>query len=347
MILHTKNSPLIHGGQLDKIAKRYDRPSEQWLDLSTGIAPFSYPIPHIPQSTWQQLPQVQDSLLNAAKRYYQAKHCLVTHGSQQVIELLPALWLNHKKLDVKTLTVYLPNIGYKEHQKAWSIAGINLVFYRDKLPSNLVEHAVVVVINPNNPTGKIYQRDELLMVQNEIDKKAGLMVIDEAFIDVLPREKSMVSCASANTIVLRSFGKFFGLAGIRIGFVCSLTYWYQQIKNHLGPWQVNGPALYIAEKALLDIKWQQQQREALNSQRHQLSQVLRKFGLVEQAGCSLFVTVKCQQAELLYDTLCQHGVYIRLTDEKNALRFGIPNNEQLLTLKDKLSHILPFSHKNY
>lgn len=334
-----KNPPLVHGGQLTKVAAQYERPLEEWIDLSTGISPFSYPVAAIPGHIWRELPTVGPGLLRAAQNYYQAQHCLICNGSQQIIEMLPALWLSQQQKPAATLTVYLPDVGYKEHQRAWQLAGFKLVFYRDVLPVDIPAYSVVVVINPNNPSGKLWQRQQLLKMQAEISQKHGLLVVDEAFMDVVSPCQSIIADAQHNTIVLRSFGKFFGLAGIRIGFICALDDWHQRIKSRLGPWQVNGPALHIAEQALMDSHWQAQQVSRLDKQRQALSGLLKSWGFDSQAGCALFITALCEDAPQLYHALCRQGIYVRLTDEKNALRFGIPTDEQLVELKARLAHI--------
>ncbi|GHF77835.1 threonine-phosphate decarboxylase CobD [Thalassotalea marina] len=339
-MLKAKNAqPLVHGGQLTKVASQYDFPLSEWLDLSTGIAPFSYPIPEIPLSIWQNLPSDQQALINAAKHYYQSDYCLVSNGSQPVIELLPALWLEKNTLPASQITVYLPQVGYKEHQKAWQLAGFELSFYQDALPQHIKANSVVVVINPNNPSGKLYELNALIELQQRCQLQGALLVVDEAFIDVIAPSQSIIANLAENTLVLRSFGKFFGLAGIRIGFVCCQQAWYQQIKAQCGPWQVNGPALFIAEKALLDTQWQQQQRAKLVQQQQQLSELLSSCGFEQQVGCSLFITCYCDHAAERYQTLCQHGIYVRLTDEQDALRFGIPNTEQIKILKERLTKI--------
>lgn len=332
---------LEHGGQLAKVAKQYNIPAHAWLDLSTGISPFSYPIPNIPIQFWQQLPIAQDGLIAAAKQYYQANFCLPCSGSQQIIELLPSLWLNQMcslshDISASDLTVYLPSVGYKEHQGAWQLAGFQLKFYDQNLPNELMPNSVVVVINPNNPSGQLHKANDLTQLQANINQQQGLLIVDEAFMDVIQPSESIVSQLTENTLVLRSFGKFFGLAGIRIGFICSSEKWHNLINQVTGPWRVNGPALYIAEQALKDKLWHQTQISKLTQQQQALSQLLTEFGFNRQISCPLFIRVETSQAKHLYHALCRLAVYVRLTDEQDALRFGIPNHEQLAQLKKAL-----------
>jgi len=343
---------LIHGGQLQQIAQQYQIPIEQWLDLSTGIAPFSYPIPDIPLNIWQDLPQQNNELLAAAKHYYQCEHLTVTNGSQAIIKALPELWqkkrstltLDDKDPSQRANHVYLPQYGYKEHAQAWRNAGYSLHFYLDELPviDDIQANSVLVIINPNNPTGVLFTNETLIIYQKVMQDLNGLLVVDEAFMDVIASNQSICSqVANSNTLVFRSFGKFFGLAGIRIGFLVANQSWCEAFNEHLGPWQVNGPAQLIALHALRDSDWHQQQKQTLSILRNELEKLLWQYLgnniISEIKGTDLFLTLSFNEAsninaESLYILLCQQAIYVRLTDEKDKLRFGIPTQQQLIKL---------------
>jgi cobalamin biosynthetic protein CobC len=351
---------LIHGGQLQKVAKKFNIPPENWLDLSTGIAPLSYPIPKIPEQLYQALPQSNNDLEIIAQHYYNASNLLVTNGSQAIIKLLPALW--HEQ-NAGSTTVYLPEQGYKEHALAWQTAGFTLCWYQNELPelTKIKDNAVLVVINPNNPTGQLYQQSKLIRYQQKLAQSNGLLVIDEAFIDVINPSQSMSNTIKTykNTLVLKSFGKFFGLAGIRIGFLIGDENWLTKFHEHLGPWQVNGPAQFIAQKALADRHWQRQQQANLKALSTQLQAVLfdnlPAEHITKITGTDLFKTVYFKRnlhnknrsddeyadekytAENYYIALCEQSVYVRLTDDKRALRFGIPKVEELEQLANTLA----------
>ncbi len=336
---------LIHGGQLQQVAKQFNIAPENWLDLSTGIAPFSYPIPAIPEKLYQALPQSSNDLESAAKRYYDADSLLVTNGSQAIIKLLPSLW---REQNQQSTTVYLPEQGYKEHALSWQTAGFTLCWYQDELPEleRIKDNSVLVVINPNNPTGQLFSQSILIKYQQKLATCGGLLVVDEAFIDVIKPSESMTNTINTykNTLILRSFGKFFGLAGIRIGFLIGSEVWLDKFREQLGPWQVNGPAQFIAKKALLDKNWQQEQQYKLKTLSSQLRAVLAEHLTYEDiatiSGTDLFQTVYFKEGvdvESYYIALCQQGIYARLTDDKNALRFGIAKMEQL----ERLANALP------
>jgi len=332
---------ILHGGQLARVAKQYQIPEQDWLDLSTGIAPFSYPIPEIPNKIWQDLPTISNSLIAAAKAYYQAEYCWPVAGSQQLIEKLPALW-NEKvnsEHSMPSKHVYLPKVGYKEHQQAWFKAGYQLHFYQKELPTFIEKNSVVVVINPNNPLTDTFSITQLIELQKYCEEQHALLVIDEAFTDIFEAEFSFVTHLNntANVIVLRSFGKFFGLAGLRVGFVCSSKAWCETIQDNIGPWSINGPALYIAELALKDKNWQKQQTERLQIQSKAMVELLKKqLPSSNIKANALFVTVFNKNAALIYQQLCENAVYVRLTDEQDALRFGIADQCQYQQLEKAL-----------
>jgi cobalamin biosynthetic protein CobC len=330
-----------HGGQLSRVALQYQIVESQWLDLSTGIAPFSYPIPDIPLKIWQDLPTISDKFLVVAKAYYQAKYCWPVSGSQSLIEKLPLLWLAKNRTKTpSTLHVYLPKVGYKEHQYSWQQANYQLHFYQQSLPEELHENSVVVVINPNNPLGHIFNIKQLTQLQKHCENSNSLLIIDEAFADIFEPEFSFVPNIKSETgdiIVLRSFGKFFGLAGLRIGFACSGLKWSDLIQQSNGPWAVNGPAMYIAEIALQDKTWQEAQMKNLLSQSLKQQRLLEKqLPVLRIESNALFITVFLVNAPMIYDLLCKQAVYVRLTDENDALRFGIADELQLAKLESVL-----------
>lgn len=340
---------LEHGGQLNKVAKLYSIPPEQWLDLSTGISPISYPIPNIPQHIWQQLPQTSTGLHQAAKSYYQTENISVTSGSQAVIARLPSLYLQTIKKPAQQVEVWLPKVGYKEHEKSWRNADFTIKQYQ-QLPdkTQLAKNAVVVVINPNNPSGVLQQKQPLTELLKTIEQLSGWLIIDEAFMDVIKPNQSLIHLThNKHLFVLRSFGKFFGLAGIRIGFLSAHQYWLDKLAQLSSPWEVNGPAQFIAEQALKDRNWQLKQQQALTKLAAKLELLLTETFIdcaksnslqkITVSGCDLFKTLIHPQATEIHQSLCQQGLYVRLCDEKNALRFGIPTHEQNIILASLLA----------
>ncbi|MCF8198414.1 MAG: aminotransferase class I/II-fold pyridoxal phosphate-dependent enzyme, partial [Sulfuritalea sp.] len=206
---------LEHGGRLMAAAARYGIPLEDWTDLSTGISPYVYPVPPIAPSVWQRLPEDEDGLAEIACRYHGAKAVLPLPGSQAAIQLLPRL------RPCGAIAVLEPSYG--EYAAAWQAAGHELRrCSMAELPATARDADAVVLGNPNNPTGERFSRPQLLDMARQMETRGGWLVVDEAFADAEPAETSLADVAGTdvarNVIVLRSLGKFFGLAGARVGF---------------------------------------------------------------------------------------------------------------------------------
>jgi len=326
-----------HGGALEFMSAKYQIPIDDWLDLSTGIAPFSYPIGPIPHQVWQRLPETDPQLSKLACEYYGCHSALAVAGSQQLIQQLPNLCLS---LLPVTKRVWLPSVGYKGHFFSWQQSSFQLLFY-DELPQvhALQRGDVLVVINPNNPTAELYAVSHLRALHQRLQALEGLLVVDEAFMDVMPEGFSMAGVSHLPAIlVLRSVGKFFGLAGIRLGFVLADEFWLGQISQDLC-WNVNGPAIYIAKQALADISWQQQQQAKLREQSQKLKQILQQVFPIQGKGTALFYTQAHSAAEYVFEQLAIQGVYVRLTDERDSLRFGVADDNGLHRLQQALANI--------
>ncbi|MDH0098608.1 aminotransferase class I/II-fold pyridoxal phosphate-dependent enzyme, partial [Pseudomonas sp. GD04158] len=203
---------LEHGGRLRAAAQRYGIPLEDWLDLSTGIAPYGWDLPPVPAQAWARLPEINDGLEAAARDYYGAASLLPVAGSQAAIQALPRL-RTHSNVGILAPT-------YAEHAAAWRREGHRIT----KLSEGSVHRAlpqldVLLVVNPNNPTGRLIEPARLLDWHDELAERGGWLVVDEAFIDCTPQHSLAAYSDMPGLIVLRSFGKFFGLAGLRLGFV--------------------------------------------------------------------------------------------------------------------------------
>jgi cobalamin biosynthetic protein CobC len=321
-----------HGGNLLDMAQHFGGDAEQWLDLSTGVSPFTYPVGALPLAVWNQLPQHGDGLEAAAKAYYQgSEEPLSVAGSQAAIMALPSVLAQQLG---RCAVVALPRVGYKEHEQAWRTFKMGdkqweLCLYDDRPTVEQIERSdVVVVINPNNPSGHVWERDELLELHGLMAQKKGWLLVDEAFIDTRP-ERSMlgVGCSLNHLIVLRSVGKFFGLAGARVGFVFCEEALKEQLVERLGPWTVTGPSRWAVAQALKDDAWQQQARAQIIDASARLNTLLEQTLALPMVGSDLFTTVLTPWAQALHIALCEQQVLTRLCDEGNAIRFGLPGNE--------------------
>ncbi len=268
---------LEHGGRLREAARRYDIPLADWLDLSTGIAPWPFPLPAIPEQAWTRLPESDDGLEAAACLYYGAERVLPLAGSQAAIQALPRLRRGGR--------VGVLSPCYAEHAHAWRQAG-HLVreIGEAEVEPYLDSLDVLLVVNPNNPTGRVFEPAELLAWHARLQRRGGWLLVDEAFMDCTP-QSSLAACSNRpGLIVLRSFGKFFGLAGARLGFALGERPLLQALAEQLGPWTVNGPVRHVAQSALRDRQQQRQQRERLLAASQRLEELLRRHGWPPAGG---------------------------------------------------------------
>lgn len=312
-----------HGGRLRQAAAHYGIPLEAWLDFSTAINPHAWPVPPIPAQVWQRLPEDEDELAVAAAGYYGNTSFLAVPGTQAVIENLPRL-LSQRR-------VWVPTIGYQEHAYCWQKLGHRLQSY-DTLPDAdaLVAQDIVVVINPNNPTAQWQTLESLRALAVRLERLNGLLVVDEAFMDCTPGQSMLIGTLPDSVVVLRSFGKFFGLAGIRLGFCFARESLLAALVGALGPWAVNHPARWIASQALTDRQWHAGARHQLRQARQHLQSELG-HALGENARLSatdLFVTIQLASARELHEHLARRGLLTRLFQAEGMLRIGVDADAQ-------------------
>ncbi|MCK5829441.1 MAG: threonine-phosphate decarboxylase [Methylococcales bacterium] len=324
---------LEHGGHLINAAEKYNIPINQWIDLSTGINPNGWSIPSIPIECWQRLPESDDGLITAAKHYYQCQSILPVAGSQAAIQALPLL---RSKSQVGVLTP-----AYAEHSYSWKKAGHEVKELIDeKIDDQLDNLDVLILINPNNPTAWRFSKEQLLLWHKKLHQRKGWLIIDEAFIDASSEDSLSNYPATQGLIILRSIGKFFGLAGIRCGFVIGEEKILTQLNEILGPWTISNPGRYVATAALADRQWQQQTRRYLKKQSARLASLLTMNGLQPDGQTDLFVWIQTSEAERVHRALAQLGVLTRLFDRPFSLRFGLPKDEwQWRKLEAALTHI--------
>jgi len=316
--LHTA-SELRHGGRLRVAAREFGIPLPQWLDLSTGINPDSWPVPPLPAEVWRRLPEDNDGLDDAARNYF-GTAVLPVAGSQAAIQALPRLYSPRK--------VAILSPCYGEHEHAWRLSGhatTRFSYSEHELALDVCD--VLILTNPNNPTGHTVAPEQLLEWHAQLAKRGSLLLVDEAFIDCTPQASIMLHTQQPGLIVLRSLGKFFGLAGLRCGFVAAEVAVLGQLKASLGPWALSHPARWLARRALADHAWQAQARELLRHRSERLSALLAKYGLPSKSGCALFRWVAHAQPEVLRQTFAQHSILIRSFPEYQGLRFGLPGGE--------------------
>lgn len=302
-------------------AERFGIPLSDWLDLSTGINPRAWPAPEVPGIAWQRLPEADDGLEQAAARYYGAASPLPLAGSQAAIQALPLLRAPCR--------VGVPDVGYQEHAHAWrraghevvSLPGCDLDRYFDTGSGAL---DCLVVINPNNPTGRRFSQETLLAWLEHLAGRGGWLILDEAFMDPTPGQSMLVHAGRPGLVVLRSLGKFFGLAGARVGFLYAEAEVRTAVEHFLGPWALSGPSRWAAAQALEDRPWQAETRSALQASSERLARLLSANGLAPSGGTPLFQWVQTEGASAIHEQLAARGILTRLFREPHSLRFGLP-----------------------
>ena len=311
---------LEHGGNLRDAARAFGRPLDDWLDLSTGINPHWYPVPATSASAWHRLPEADPNLALAACNYYGAPAMLPVAGTQAAIQALPRLRAPSR------VVVAAPS--YAEHAHHWAQHGHSLrqVAYSE-LADAVDSCDVLVICNPNNPTGERIAPDVLLDWAGKLSARGGWLVVDEAFGDTEDAASLAAHTGQAGLIVLRSVGKFFGLAGLRLGFVAAHPALLAQLADLLGPWTVSGPAQQVALAALCDTGWQQAMRARLQGEGERLRQLLASCGIAS-TGCALFQWWPEQQAEDFHRHLAERGIWVRLfRHAARGIRLGLPPTE--------------------
>lgn len=310
--------PIEHGGDLEAVGRRYPQAPRPWIDLSTGINPIPYPIGDLPADSWSRLPSrtAEEALLAAAAGRYRVGNgaaMAAAPGTQALIQVLPRLRARSR--------VAIVGRTYAEHELCWRRGGHDVSVVADLTAAAGAD--VVVIVNPDNPTGRLVPADALRALE------ASLLIVDEAFIDLSPATASLAGGLPDNTVVLRSFGKTYGLAGVRLGFAIASPTMAEQLRRTLGPWAVSGPALEIGRRALADDAWLAASALRLATHSKRLDALLAAAGCRLRGGTMLFRLFEHGEAPRLADALARHGIHVRrFADRPTLLRFGLPANDE-------------------
>lgn len=320
-----------HGGQLQAAVRRWNIPRAHWLDLSTGINPVPWPVPDIPPEVWHRLPEQDDGLEEIIRAWAGAPDsacCLPVAGSQAAIMALPAV---RARLHGRG-RVAVPVPGYREHGHAWSRAGFEVI----GIPQDVLEQEdlswldsvdVVVWIQPNNPTGQILAPALLRAWHQRLQARAGWLIVDEAFLPIGDDRSLAVISGLNGLVVLKSAGKFFGLAGLRAGSVLVSEGMASALLSELGPWSVSGPARCLLAQMLQDRSWQKTALNRLRRQSERMRCLLVERGVGETRGTVLFRYMEHTRAHVIGDHLARQGILIRTFDYPLAIRVGLPGAE--------------------
>jgi cobalamin biosynthetic protein CobC len=315
--------PIAHGGALSEAIARYGGDASQWLDLSTGVSPFSLPLPEIPTEIWRRLPEpseVNRVCELAMKHYGGSVMPLAVPGTQAAIQLLPYL-----RPDVTRAAIVSPTYG--EYELAFRRAGIDVEAVGALEAAAPNQAGVVVLANPNNPDGRETVRDDVFGFVRA--QRQRLVIVDEAFAD-MRQDLSMAGAAGMepNLVVMRSFGKFFGLAGLRLGFVFADPKVTRILADRLGPWAVSGPALAIASHAFTRLDLVSDLRKRLDKAQALTRSALNMAGVRIVGETPLFFTCDVGDGAVMRHTLASHQILVRAFDHSPSLiRIGLAPDE--------------------
>ncbi|MFA5581457.1 MAG: threonine-phosphate decarboxylase [Paracoccaceae bacterium] len=301
--------PRDHGGGLDAAMARWGGTRADWLDLSTGINPVPYPIGEIPAHAWTALPDAgaMDRLLRAARRFWQVPDgadIIAAAGASALIARMPAL--------AGPGPAYIPRPTYNEHAAAFGAAGVAVV--------DDPAAPIHVYVHPNNPDGRLWSGGAI---------RAPFSVIDESFCDITPDASHIAQTTRPGVVVLKSFGKFWGLAGLRLGFAIGTPDTLAPLRDLLGPWAVSGPALAVGARALADTQWAEATRARLAHDAARIDSLLSARGAALVGGSTLFRLYHVDDAAEWHENLAQRRILSRIFPySPHWLRLGLPPPER-------------------
>lgn len=319
-------SDLIHGGALDYMRASYPDAPEPWMDLSTGINPWSYPNTIVSDRALSELPTrtARDACKAAMASAIGAppETVRLAPGSELLIRLLPDV-IKPKRLAILTPT-------YGDHLSTWRRADADIIETSDPL-SFAMDVDAVIISHPNNPDGRCFDPDTLEAARQKLVSRGGFLIVDEAYADLNPAQSLAPHGGLDGLIILRSFGKFFGLAGLRLGAIIAPACVRNAIADRLGVWPISGTALDIGARGYADLTWQTRTRERLAAAAADLSNALDHPGIKTVGGTHLFQLIEVANAHRLFDQLAQAGIYVRRFEgSKTHLRIGLPESAEAL-----------------
>lgn len=354
-VIHQHPAP-EHGGKLLQAAAGSLHPVDHWLDLSTGINPQPWCVSTADSTASHKLPEDLHALVDAARSYY-FRHCtqpdhidlIAAPGSQWIIQHLPRIVASACGT-MTPVRVWVPDIGFAEHAYWWEHYGHQVEPYREAaLGERLTQRItadVVVIINPNNPSTQLV--DSQLIHQAAARHSATMFVVDEAFIDTQPQQSMLSKPLPDNVVVLRSMGKFFGLAGLRVGVCAANRAICQLLTTELGPWPIATASQQLATQALLDQPWQQQAMKQLQQRSTLLADELNHtipgaLPGTQVLQSDLFVTLQCtcaNTARYLHEALMEQAVLTRLFVSQGLVRVGLVRPVQDKVFSERLRQAL-------
>ena len=307
-----------HGGNLDRAISQFGGDRKDWLDLSTGINPHAFSVLDLRAELWRELPDqdLVESAIHSARDAYQSKfECLPLAGVQQAIQLFPSII----KAKAKKASILYPT--YNEYEAQLGKAGWQINYCQTL--DEMVGADCAIAVNPNNPDGSKFLPNNLL----ELSDNVGTLIIDESFCDLYPDLSVLPHLReqNKNIITFRSFGKFYGLAGLRLGFVFACDEILNEFSNAAGKWAVSAPALAVGARALKDEKWRQKMLVKLEQDACRLDKIAHQNSLKSVGGTNLFRLYQCKNPKDMQYKLAKHKVWTRIFSYSDSwIRIGLP-----------------------
>ncbi|SLN17621.1 Threonine-phosphate decarboxylase [Aquimixticola soesokkakensis] len=311
-----------HGGGIDAACARFGGERGDWLDLSTGINPVPYPIHAFAADAWTALPDAaaRDHLVQAARSFWNVPAqaaVLAAPGASSLIARLPGVFGAPDRVDIETPT-------YNEHAAAFRAQGWQVGTGQ----VGTGQAPVQVVVHPNNPDGRLWPARAL---------SGAHVIIDESFCDIAPAQSHIARAAREDTVILKSFGKFWGLAGLRLGFAIGAPKVIDRLADLIGPWPVAGPALDIGARALSDQGWAQDTRARLGQDAARLDRMMVAKRALPLGGCDLFRLYEVEDARAWQARLAQGRVWSRIFPySQRWIRLGLPAPQRWAQLEAAL-----------
>jgi cobalamin biosynthesis protein CobC len=319
-----------HGGRLGAARAAYSQAPQPWIDLSTGINPKSYPAPRARGVTLNRLPDTGElsqleSVAAAAFGVGDPQRVVATGGTEPALRLLPYV------LRQKAAVIAGPT--YASHADGWEKAGVQSCVVPDsELEGSIADETALIMVNPNNPDGRLVGRDRLRQLHDLVASRGGVLVVDEAFAELTP-QASVADIAGTSVaehlVVLRSFGKFYGLAGLRLGFVIGSPVFSARVRGVIGDWPVSVDALAAGLAAYGDRQWTERMRAQLAATARRLDGLLNRYGFEVVGGTSLYRLVRAADALARFERLAAGGILTRpFQHDATLLRFGLPGTPE-------------------
>jgi cobalamin biosynthesis protein CobC len=308
---------LDHGGNLDVALQRFGGRLDEWMDLSTGINRRPYPVGELQPRSWNALPSRADieTLHKAARSGYgTTAPVLAVAGAQAAIQLLPRLALpGRARILAPTYNEYAPTLK----AAGWQVEEVGDL-------DALAAADLAIVVNPNNPDGRQHDPARLLALSSRV----GRLILDESFADAVPGASLAGKAGRPGLLILRSFGKFYGLAGLRLGFVLGCEADVAALSATVGPWPISGAAIEIGRRALLDRGWTDETRARLVRDALRLDDLVRRAGWSLIGGTPLFRLYEIGDAVAAQERLARAKIWSRIFNGKAQwLRLGLPGEE--------------------